>query len=125
MKRTKKPKQESRGLGDTIEKFTKATGIKKIVEWISGEDCGCDERKEKLNRLFRYNKPECLEENEHIYLKEFFDNHRGSIKPLEQTELLKIYNRIFKTRKEKSTCSSCVRSMIGELHIVYKTYGSK
>ena len=121
MKRIKK----SKGLGDTIEKFTKATGLKSLVEWIAGEDCGCEERKEKMNRLFRYNKPECLEENEHIYLKEFFDNHRGSIKPLEQTELLKIYNRIFKKKKEKSTCGSCVKSMIGELQIVYKTYGIK
>ena len=35
----------SDGLGDTIEKITKATGIKKVVEWAAGEDCGCDERK--------------------------------------------------------------------------------
>ena len=50
----KKPK----GLGDSIEKFTKATGIKKVVEKVSevtGKDCGCTERKETLNRLFPYN----------------------------------------------------------------------
>jgi hypothetical protein len=43
---------KSRGLGDTIEKFTTATGIKKAVEFISevtGEDCGCSKRKEALN----------------------------------------------------------------------------
>ena len=49
----------SRGLGDSIEKFTKATGLKKIVEGTSkllNKDCGCDERKEKLNKLFPYGK---------------------------------------------------------------------
>lgn len=43
---------KSRGLGDTIEKITAATGIKKVVKTISksaGVDCGCDGRKEALN----------------------------------------------------------------------------
>jgi hypothetical protein len=53
--------ETSEGLGDTIEKVTEATGIKKLVKFIAGDDCGCDDRKEKLNKLFPYNKPECLE----------------------------------------------------------------
>jgi hypothetical protein len=43
---------KSKGLGDTIEKITAATGIKKAVEFAtksSGKDCGCKARKEKLN----------------------------------------------------------------------------
>jgi hypothetical protein len=45
----------SRGLGDTVEKFTQATGIKKMVEKISnGKDCGCGARKDALNRMFPY-----------------------------------------------------------------------
>jgi len=51
-KRTTKKKSE--GLGDTIEKITEATGIKKVVKWLAGDDCGCEERKEKLNKLWRY-----------------------------------------------------------------------
>ena len=49
---------KSKGLGDSIEKITKATGIKKIVDKVSevtGKDCGCGERKETLNKLFPYN----------------------------------------------------------------------
>lgn len=46
-------RKKSRGLGDTIEKFTQATGIKKAVEKIAEavgvDDCGCAARKEKLN----------------------------------------------------------------------------
>ena len=50
--------EKSRGLGDTVAKFTKATGIKKVVKTINkvtGKDCGCNKRKENLNRLFPYN----------------------------------------------------------------------
>jgi len=50
--------KKSKGLGDTIEKITKATGIKKVVDTVSeatGKDCGCGQRKDTLNRLFPYN----------------------------------------------------------------------
>ena len=43
---------KSRGLGDSIEKFTKATGIKKVVDTVSkvtGKDCGCSKRKDSFN----------------------------------------------------------------------------
>ena len=46
---------ESKGLGDTIEKFTQATGIKKLADKIPG-GCGCKSRKSIINRLFPYNK---------------------------------------------------------------------
>lgn len=48
---------ESKGLGDTVEKITTATGIKKVVQTISkvtGKDCGCSKRKDALNRTFPY-----------------------------------------------------------------------
>ena len=44
---------KSKGLGDSIEKFTKATGIKKVVETLNS-DCGCGKRKDKLNKMFPY-----------------------------------------------------------------------
>jgi len=50
--------KKSKGLGDSIEKITKATGIKKVVDTVDkkkGKDCGCNKRKENLNRLFPYN----------------------------------------------------------------------
>ena len=45
---------KSRGLGDSIEKFTKATGIKKVADLIPG-GCNCDERKQRFNKNFPYN----------------------------------------------------------------------
>ena len=52
-------KNKSKGLGDSIEKITKVTGIKKVINTVSkvvGKDCGCNKRKDTLNRLFPYNK---------------------------------------------------------------------
>ena len=60
--RTRKP--NSQGLGDTVEKVLQATGIDKLAKFVLGEDCNCEERKQKLNHLFPYIKPECLTEDE-------------------------------------------------------------
>ena len=49
---------KSKGLGDSIEKFTKATGIKKVVDKVAkatGKDCGCSGKKQSLNKMFPYN----------------------------------------------------------------------
>ena len=48
---------KSRGLGDDIEKVTKATGIKKLVDTVSqglNIPCGCEGRKTFLNKMFPY-----------------------------------------------------------------------
>ena len=50
---------KSTGLGDSIEKFTKATGIKTMVDTISeglNVPCGCAARKGALNKIFPYKK---------------------------------------------------------------------
>jgi len=50
---------KSRGLGDTVHKFTKATGIKTMVERVSeglNIPCGCEARREALNKLVPYGK---------------------------------------------------------------------
>ena len=50
---------ESRGLGDSIEKFTKASGIKNIVDNVSkglNIPCGCSGRRDALNKIFPYKK---------------------------------------------------------------------
>lgn len=50
---------KSIGLGDTVEKITKAVGIKKVMESIqskTGKDCGCKKRKNVLNKAFPYGK---------------------------------------------------------------------
>jgi hypothetical protein len=48
---------KSKGLGDSIEKVTKATGIKTVVDIVSeglNIPCGCQGRKDALNKMFPY-----------------------------------------------------------------------
>jgi hypothetical protein len=120
---TKRKKKKSKGLGDSIEKFTEATGIKKVVKWIAGEDCGCDKRKEKLNQMFKYKSdPQCLTEPEYNYLKDFFKVAKQSLKQEEQREILKISNRVFNEKREVSSCGSCVRELIKQMERLYDIY---
>lgn len=49
----------SKGLGDTIDKITTATGIKPVVKAVAkavtgDEDCGCEKRRQMLNEMFPY-----------------------------------------------------------------------
>ena len=54
---------KSKGLGDSIEKFTKQTGVKKVVDIVSkglNIPCGCEERKDFLNNKFPYKQKKSL-----------------------------------------------------------------
>lgn len=118
-------KRKSKGLGDSIEKLTEATGIKtavKLFSEITGVDCGCDERKEKLNQLFPYKEINCLNEADYLYLKHFFAENPQMITPLYQRELKAVYYNVFNQHLSDSSCSSCWRDTISKLRKVYEQY---
>ena len=118
-----RPRKKAEGLGDTIEQITTATGIKAAVDWFSeatGIDCGCEARKQKLNEIFRYRKPECLTKEEYEFLGTIVG--RNVISVAQQTEINKIYNRIFQQKVEPTNCGSCLKTRIVELQAVYNTY---
>ena len=115
-------KKQAEGLGDTVENILEATGIAKVAKWVLGEDCGCEERKQKLNDLWRYTKPECLTEDEYKYLDDFYTNLKSRVSPNQQRELLKIYNRVFKQRMQPTSCGSCVREIVNKLNKLYAIY---
>lgn len=114
--------KKSKGLGDDIEKITKATGIKKLVKFIAGEDCGCDERKDKLNKIFRHNKLECLNEEEYDYLTEFFAKNKNVLNNQEINKLYEISNRVFNKKNKPSSCSSCIRTTVLRLKKLVDAY---
>jgi len=122
MARGRKPK----GLGDTIEKVTEITGIKKVVEIfseITGIDCKCEERKHKLNNLISYRrKVNCLKEDEYLFLKVLFDNRVSQLTPKQQWKIQEIYLNVFSEKLESSNCSSCWRSIMADLRKVYDVY---
>lgn len=117
----KKQEDQSKGLGDTIEKFTEVTGIKKVVKAVAGDDCGCDERKATLNKLFSYKTVECLTEDEYKILDHFFTKtNQSRVDYITQKNLVRIYSRIFGKKQEITNCSSCLRSIINSLRKVYE-----
>jgi len=115
-------KNESKGLGDTIAKITKATGIDKVAKFVLGEDCGCDKRKEKLNKLFPYAQPKCLTEDEFNTLDIYYKEEKETLSSEEQIELLKINNRVFTENKTPTTCASCLRDLVIKLKQIYNEY---
>jgi hypothetical protein len=121
-KRTKAYKQwklnqekVSKGVGDTISKVTKVLGIDKAVKFIAGEDCGCEERRVKLNKIFTYKTPECLTEKEYNYLSDYFSKVTYVVTPVVQKRLFEIYNRVFHKNKNHTSCVSCVAEVVREL----------
>lgn len=119
-------------LGNVVDKVTTVTGIKSLVKHMAGEDCGCDERKEKLNEWSAniqqkingiFNRQvNTLTPEEYAYLDDFFTNQQRGVKNSQQYELLKINNRVFSQKLQYSTCGSCVISMVNQLKRVYEAY---
>jgi hypothetical protein len=112
---------KSKGLGDTIAKITKATGIDKVAKKVLGEDCGCDERRDKLNKMFPYKKVRQFTPDEMSIYESIMPNIKNDIiKAQDQANLVKLYNKVFNANKKPSGCSSCVRSTMAGLKKVYE-----
>jgi hypothetical protein len=112
------------GLGDVVEKITEATGIKKAVKSIFGDDCGCDERKEALNkiRFFSQRNVECLTEEEYFTLEHWFSEERNVVTTQDQILLFTIYNRVYNMSQKRTSCSSCIKTVIHELKLLFNEY---
>ncbi len=109
--------KQSKGLGDSIEKALKATGIDKVAKKVLGEDCGCEERKEKLNKLFPYVR-QFTEDEIKIY-EDVIARTKGTITGKDQAILVRLYNKVFKANKQTSSCTPCVMETLGKLKKVY------
>ena len=128
----KKPaaKPQPKGLGDKVEAvlnsevlapITKA--IKEMI-WKDGEDCGCEERKIKLNNLFKKSKPRCINEEQHKYLAEWLPKTRSEIEFKQMYEFSKIHAGVFNYHFE-GVCSSCAsqnKRIIEDLRVVLAAY---
>lgn len=109
-------------MGDTIAQVTSATGIDKAVKFLVGEDCGCEERKAKLNSLFRYKKPNCLNESEYKYLNAFFSERRNTVSVSTQQNIYKIFNRVFDVNREPTSCADCFKTDLRDLQKIIESY---
>jgi hypothetical protein len=104
-------KNPAMGLGDVVEKITTVTGIKKIVEVfsaITGADCGCEERKEKMNDWFKkYRlKARCITQDEYHEIKEALIVKGRSLSREQARQIATLYSAVFSTRFE-IWCDHC------------------
>ena len=113
--------KKSKGLGDSIEKVFKATGIDKVAKKVLGDDCGCEERKEALNKLFPYKEVRQFTKDELSVYESVLPRMKGSkVSAQDQAILVGLYNNVFKTNKRTSSCAGCVRETVVQLDKVYK-----
>ncbi len=115
--------RKAKGLGDTIEQITTVTGIKAVVDKISevtGIDCGCEQRKEELNKLWSYRQPNCISEDNITWLADFLTNKPEQLTIKIQERLKIIYKEVFNIDFMTTSCGSCWRDMIREIERVYE-----
>jgi hypothetical protein len=110
---------KSKGLGDSIEKVLKKTGIDKVAKKVLGDDCGCEERKQVLNKMFPYAKVRQFTEDEMSIYESVLPRIKGTISGADQSTLVKLYNKVFNANKKPSSCGSCVQQTVAKLAKVY------
>jgi len=112
---------EVKGLGDVVEKITKATGIKKVVDAVAEAadvDCGCSKRKAALNNysnqflaLFttRRKPVRCLTPEMYDSYGAFIKNRSLNLWLNEDVKLLiDIYAHVFAIQyQNKDLCRNC------------------
>jgi hypothetical protein len=123
-KRTKAYKEwkKLQGAGDLVEKVLQVTKVDKVAKWLLGEDCGCEKRKEYLNRVMPFTKVECLNEDEYNWLDKYYNGKTSRIDSSTQDQFNVIYNRIFNKKVGRSSCPSCVAQRIKEMRKIYNEY---
>ena len=115
--------RKDKGLGDTVERIIKSTGLQIFVD---GKDCGCEKRKEKLNELFPYRfKARCLTEQEYNSWKDFKAIRTLRISKEQIDYVCELYASVF-NRKLWKPCLNCTPkpliSMIDKLDKVFDSY---
>lgn len=113
---------KSKGLGDSIEKVTEWTGLKKLVKSIFGDNCGCEERKQKLNQMFPNfkNLRQFTPDEKKIFESILPEMEKRNIVTAEnKTILTKLYEDIFNMKPQWSSCGSCNVKVIDNLKKIY------
>ena len=106
-------KENTVGLGDVVEKVTRATGVKKVVEAIT-DDCGCDERKDKFNKfvLWKRRKVNCIKQDDYVWIKDLL-KRRPSRYTFEMRErLVRIHNEVLNTKHKNTKCVPCMKGLL-------------
>ena len=115
-------KSKSKGLGDTIAKVTKATGVEKIVKTFFGDDCGCDQRRERLNKMFPYRTINDMTQQQIQFFKDVLQPayRHGVLGKENRKQFYALYESVFEKKMQQTSCASCNKNMYIELLKVYE-----
>lgn len=108
-------------MGDLVEKVTEVTGIKSVIKGLT-DDCGCDARRDKLNRMFRFYTP-MTEEQKKVWegiRSEVTDWENFRISVEAQRVVNALYAEVFKVRIKTTRCGSCFGRRMKALEDVYQ-----
>ena len=119
-KKSAPKKKQSEGLGDTIQKITEATKLDKLAKAIAGEDCGCEERRKKLNALFPYAQPMSEESKKtwETVLKPAWKAQ--TLRRPDQLALTEVWFQVFGKRRKFTQCGSCLKDALVKLEKAYE-----
>jgi hypothetical protein len=115
--------KKSKGIGDDIAKLTSAMGIDKLAKKVLGEDCGCEERKKKLNQLFPHfkNIRQFTEDELKIYDEVIpLIEKQGRITREQKTIVNTLYRSVFGNNPQWKSCSPCNKQIMDNLKKVYE-----
>jgi len=120
-KKSTKKKPDPKGLGDKIEQFTEATGIKAAVKAVFGEDCGCDERRKTLNRLFpaltKFDDNQKARYEE--YVLPYRDQEFGEVPSRNAKAMGNLYFEMTGKNENVTGCGSCLKTVKKALDKIY------
>ena len=116
-------KSKSLGLGDKVAAITKATGIEKIVKTFFGDDCGCDERRDRLNKMFSRPVKTMDSAQKKFFEEEIMQRYKKSQNLTRHVGdgFYKLYEDLLNTKKKRSTCTSCNKNMYIDLLKIYNS----
>lgn len=131
-KRTKEYKEykanydNPKGLGDVVKSVLEKTGIKKVVElFTDGLDCGCDKRKEILNKIkLQYPFQRCFTEDLYNKWTTFKERpNQELVTHQEQLLIIMVTEHLFaRTFKPCYHCGNEIKTKIAQIDKVYNEY---
>ncbi len=119
-------------MGDVVEDVLNSAPVKPVTEavkkliWKDGEDCGCEERKERLNNIkfSRSKKPRCLTEYDYIAMKQILPKIGSYVEYGDMERIARAHASVFNYHFA-GTCSSCGsrnRAIIDDMKKILKEY---
>lgn len=110
--------KDIKGAGDVVEVVAKKLGFKK------GEDCGCDKRKQLLNKVIRWKPVRCFTEDQYNQWTAFRNRKKkNQVTHQEQLLIQELCHDLFaRAVKPCSHCGSQFKSYINMIDKFYESY---